>query len=375
MKIVVAMDSFKESLSAAEACDVVAGALALERPEARVVVKPMAEGGAGTAEALMRGCGGLWVPVRVMGPLEGMRVEAGFAWFESDRSAVVEMAAASGLGLVEAWRRDPLAATTFGTGELIGAAMEHGAERVYLAVGGSATVDGGTGAAAALGWRFLDGAGAAIGLGGGGLVELRRIVRPGRGLSVPVEVLCDVDNPLCGARGAARVYGPQKGATAEMVERLEAGLENLAGVVKEDLGEDIAEMPGGGAAGGLAAGAAAFFGARLVSGIEFVMGRTGLMEEIAGADWVITGEGRFDEQSLCGKVISGVVEAARDAGARVGVIAGQVVLDRQVYSERGVAAALSCMREDMSLEYAMANARALVGAAAREFTMRYLQAV
>jgi len=182
-----------------------------------------------------------------------------------------------------------------------------------------------------------------------------------------VEVLCDVDNPLCGAHGAARVFGPQKGATPEMVEQLDAGLAHLARLIKDQLGRDIAEMPGAGAAGGLAAGAVAFLGARLVPGIDAVMSQTRLSEAVAGADWVITGEGSFDEQSLRGKVVSGVLRIARAAGARVAVCAGQVRLEPRQYRQAGIEAAVSCMEPGMELEYAMTHSAELLDAAARRF--------
>jgi len=366
------MDSFKESLSAQAACDIVAGTIVSLRPDAEIVVKPVADGGEGTAEAMMQACGGRWVPVAVTGPLADMRVNAGFAWFDSDGSALVEMAAASGLQLLTLRQRNPLLTTTFGTGQLIAAAVEYGAEKVYLAVGGSATVDGGTGAAAALGWRFLDGEGVELPPGGGSLVRLSRIVPPTHPLPVPVEVLCDVTNPLCGPRGAARVYGPQKGATREMVEQLDKGLLRLAAAVKDQLSVEIEDIPGTGAAGGLAGGAVAFSNARLISGIDFIIARTGLAEAIADSDWVITGEGRFDEQSLQGKVISGIAAIAAKAHTKTAVIAGQVALNPEEYRDKGIVDAFACKSDRMSLQHAMENAGALLENAACAFTIKYL---
>jgi len=189
---------------------------------------------------------------------------------------------------------------------------------------------------------------------------------------VAVDVLCDVDNPLCGEHGAARVFGPQKGATPEMVEQLEAGLAHLAQVVREQLGCDIACLPGAGAAGGLAAGAVAFLGARLVPGIDAVMTQTHLAEAVAGADWVITGEGSFDEQSLRGKVVSGVLRMARAAGAKVAVCAGQVRLAPHVSRQAGIEAAVACMEPGMELDYALAHSAELLDRAARRFARDYL---
>ncbi len=367
MKIVVAIDSFKGSLTAVQACETVAQAIHSLMPLAQVVTKPMADGGEGTASVLMASAGGQWISRTVMGPLSDMKVEAGFVWLDVDKTAVVEMATAAGLQLLRPEQRNPLKTTTYGVGQLIKAAIDQDARQILLAIGGSATVDGGAGAAMALGWRFLAPDGLEIGLGGGQLDRVSRIVPPRAGLAAAVDVLCDVDNPLCGEHGAARVYGPQKGATPEMVERLDAALSHLAQVVKEQMGRDIAEVPGAGAAGGLAAGAIAFMNARLVCGIDTIMAQTRLQEAITGADWVITGEGSFDEQSLRGKVVSGVLRVAKAAGAQVAVLAGQVRLPRREYRRAGVEAAVSCMEDGMDLEYAITHGQMLLDRAARRF--------
>ena len=429
MKIVVAMDSFKGSLTATRACDIVAEAIRSSRPDATVVAKPMADGGEGTAVTLMAAAGGEWVPVEVMGPLPEMRVNAGYVWLPDTRTAVVEMATASGLPLLRPDQYNPLKTTTYGKGQLIQAAIERGADQILLAIGGSATVDGGVGAAMALGWRFLTADGREIGLGGGELAAVDQILPPAeprsgpRGEGVPplrrkailaspwaspmspsasqetteksgapcpvprdpsgesratshepppdrrpaVKVLCDVDNPLCGEHGAARVYGPQKGATPQMVEILDANLAHLAARVKDQLGENIKDLPGSGAAGGLAAGAVAFLDASLVSGVDEVIAQNGLRQELSDADWVITGEGRFDTQSLRGKVVSGVARAAREAGAKVAVLAGQVLLPPELYRRSGIEVALPCMTGAMTVDYAIAHTESLLGEAAREF--------
>jgi len=255
---------------------------------------------------------------------------------------------------------------------LIAAAVNYGAQRVFLAIGGSATVDCGTGAAAALGWRFLDEKDREIVPCGGELLRISKIVPPSEPARIAVEVLCDVDNPLCGKHGAARVYAPQKGATEEMVEQLEAGLEHIAELVKEQLGFDIRDVPGGGAAGGLSAGAVAFMGGRLVSGIESVMSQSRLTEALTGSDWVITGEGKFDHQSLWGKVACGVVRLAGDTGTKVAVLAGQVLLERWRYREFGVTDAIGCMSNEMTLEYAIENSERLLAEAAKKFAVARL---
>ena len=386
MKIVVALDSFKGSLTAVQACDIVAEAIRSAVPGVEVVTKPMADGGEGTAAVLMAAAGGRWVSRMVMGPLPEMEVEAGFVWLPDNRTALVEMATASGLPLLRLQQRTPLKTTTYGTGQLIQAALDHGANHILLAIGGSATVDGGAGAARALGWKFLTKEGEEIGFGGGQLARIVKIVAPTRSVparaseeaphgvttDVAVEVLCDVDNPLCGEHGAARVYGPQKGATPEMVEQLDARLVHLARVVKEQLGRDIACLPGAGAAGGLAAGAVAFMNARLVPGIDAIMSQTRLAQAVAGADWVVTGEGSFDEQSLHGKVVTGVTRVARAAGAKIVVCAGQVRLEPGRYRQAGIEAAVACMEPGMELDYAIAHSAELLDGAARRFARDYL---
>jgi len=380
MKVIIATDSFKGTLTAYEACEIIASGICESTPEAQLVLKPMADGGEGTAQAMIKAANGRWVPQTVMGPLSQMQVEAGFAWFE-DKTALIEMASASGLELLSAEQMNPLNTTTYGTGQLIKAALKYSARKILLAVGGSATVDGGLGAAMALGWKFLDHQDNPVPLGGAGLEKITKIVRPENLSIVPVEVLCDVDNPLCGEHGAAQVYGPQKGATPEMVEQLEKGLAHLADLVRKQLQRDIDNVPGAGAAGGLTAGAIAFMNAAVVSGIETVMARSNLRAELESADWVITGEGSFDRQSLYGKVVSGILKLvsaravagmASQSHTRLAVLAGQVNIPQQEYQKIGIAAAISCKEDNMSLDYALENSRALLYSAAQRFAKQYL---
>jgi len=378
MKIVIAMDSFKGTLKAYEACKIVSNAIADILPDVITVIKPMADGGEGTAKAMIEAANGLWIPRIAMGPLRQMQVEAGFAWFK-DSTALVEMAAASGLELLRPAQFNPLKTTTYGTGQLIKAAMQHGANKVLLAVGGSATIDGGVGAAMALGWKFLDYHKNPVPLGGGGLEKIAKIIRPEQSLllnrdgkPVAVEVLSDVDNTLCGEHGAAEVYGPQKGATPQMVKILERGLANLAKLAREQLGKDIENIPGAGAAGGLAAGAVAFMDAAIVSGIETVMARSNLLAELESADWVITGEGSFDRQSLYGKVVSGILKMAQQTETRVAVLAGQVNIPESEYQKLGITAAVASKPEDMPLAQALGQSRPLLTAAAKRFAAQHL---
>jgi glycerate 2-kinase len=368
VKIVVALDKFKGSLPAPRACEIVRDTLLSMRPEWRVVTIPMADGGDGTAEVLHGVLGGRWFFRDVAGPLPELGVRGTYLWIDEERTAVIESASASGLAMLKPEQRNPLMTTTLGTGELIQDAIERGAQKILLGVGGSATIDGGVGAAMALGWRFLDAHGDAIGLGGGELERIARMERPARRTDVgpAIDVLCDVDNPLCGEHGAARVFGPQKGATAAMVERLDAGLKHLAALAQEQLGIDIANVPGAGAAGGLAAGAMAFMDGRLVSGAEAIIRETGLEGEIAGADWVVTGEGRFDEQSLRGKVVSGVTRLATKHGGKVAVLAGSVQVPENIWRREGIRLTLATMKPEMDLVEAMAHAEELLAATARE---------
>jgi len=398
MKVVIATDSFKGTLTAYEACEIIAKAISESVPEVQLVIKPMADGGEGTARAMIKAANGRWVPQTVMGPLPDMQVEAGFAWFDDDRTALVEMASASGLELLSTDQMNPLKTTTYGTGQLVKAALEYGARKILLAVGGSATVDGGLGAAMALGWKFLDQKDNPVQLGGASLEKIKKIVRPDPALPlrrsvdpacpagqparrapdgndgqiVPVEVLCDVDNTLCGEQGAAKVYAPQKGATPKMVEQLERGLAHLAELVRRQLNRNIANIPGAGAAGGLAAGAIAFMNATIVSGIETVMARSNLRAELESADWVITGEGSFDRQSLYGKVVSGILKMASQSHTYLAVLAGQVNITQQEYQKLGIATAISCRDENMSLDYALKNSRELLYLAAQRFAKQYL---
>jgi glycerate 2-kinase len=329
VRVVVAPDSFKEALPARQVCEAVARGIRRVVPDAQVDLLPMADGGEGTVDALIAATGGELREATVTGPL-GDRVRAAWGLLgDGSETAVLEMAAASGLGLVPRDHRNPLLTTTFGTGELIRMALDAGARRVLIGIGGSATNDGGTGAAQAVGVRFIgrDGHLLPDGLSGGRLDEVTRIDLSGRdrriGL-VPIQVACDVDNPLCGPRGAAAIYGPQKGATVEQIGVLDANLAHLADLIRRDLGKDVRDIPGAGAAGGLGAGLIAFFDAALKPGISMVMEAVHFSDRIADADLIITGEGRLDRQSMMGKLIEGVGRAARSAGVPVIALVGCV---------------------------------------------------
>jgi glycerate kinase len=327
MRVLVAPDKFKGTLSAPAAAAAIAAGWRRERPQDDVVQVPIADGGEGTLEALVAARGGEVRRARVAGPL-GDPVVAPFGLVESPagRAAVVELARASGLQLVAEGRRDALRSSTRGTGELVRAALREHVTEILVCIGGSASTDGGAGLAAALGARLLDAAGRAIGEGGAALLALDRVdvtsLEPTL-RRVRVVVASDVDHPLTGPNGAARVFAPQKGASSEDVVLLERALAHYASVLLRDLGVDVRAMPGAGAAGGAGAGLIAFLGAHVRPGVEVVMEALDLAHRIALADVVLTGEGRLDDTSLRGKAPAGVLEAARSSGATVGVLCGR----------------------------------------------------
>ncbi len=373
MKIIVATDSFKGSLSAEKACDIIAKVLAGHDGNAEIITRPMADGGEGTADAMIASCEAEWVTATVMGPLPDMEVRAGFAWLPDSKTALVEMAKASGIILLKQKQLDPLRTTTYGTGQLIVKALEKRPEEILLAIGGSATVDAGIGAAMAMGWQFLDEQGEPVTTGGAAIEKIADIIPPEHKITADVKVLSDVDNPLYGPNGAAEIFGPQKGADPETVKRLDKAIEKMARLVKEKLNIDIADIPGAGAAGGLGAGGVAFMNAEIVSGIEEIIKTAGLRADLQKADWVITGEGRFDGQSLRGKVVSGVLKCAQQTGAKTAVIAGEVLIEEPEYKKIGIADAIGLKKDGMTTAYAIENCENLLEKTAREFIKRNLR--
>lgn len=324
MKIVIAPDSFKDSLSAQGVADAIALGLAQVWPDAQLVKCPMADGGEGTVESVLAACEGQLRRNNVRGPL-GTTVDAAWGWLPQSLTAIIEMAEASGLQLVPPGQRDACISSTFGTGELIRAALDAGAQRVILAIGGSATNDGGAGAMQALGVKLLDAQGETLAPGGLALTQLARIdlsdIDP-RLAQVRFDIAADVNNPLCGPHGASAIFGPQKGATPAQVEQLDRALGHFAELCAQVLVKDVRDEPGSGAAGGLGFAAKAFLGAQFKAGVEVVAELVGLAEAVKSADLVITGEGRFDAQTLRGKTPFGVARIARHHGVPVIVIAG-----------------------------------------------------
>ena len=360
--MVLAPNTFKESLCARDVCKAMEEGSRAAGYRGEIKAVPMADGGDGTIDALVAATGGVTRSVTVADPL-GRSVNATLGLLGGGKTAVVEMAQASGLWRLTLAERNPLLTSTKGTGELIRAAIKAGAETIVVGIGGSATTDGGAGMAAALGFRFLDLASNQVEVNGGNLLKIARIessyVCPEiRGLRI--RVACDVDNPLLGSRGAANVFGPQKGATPEMIEILEKGLENLARRWEQDLGCRAADLPGAGAAGGLGAGLVAFCGAELVPGFDLVAEAAGLDDALAGADLVLTGEGRVDQSTVYGKVPAGVARRAQAENIPVVCLTGEVVGDMSELHEAGVTAILSIVAGPTDRETSMQETAMLV---------------
>ncbi|MCI1897904.1 MAG: glycerate kinase [Enterobacter sp.] len=367
MKIVIAPDSYKESLSALEVATAIEQGFREIWPDADYVKLPVADGGEGTVEAMVAATAGRIVHVDVTGPL-GASVQAFYGLSGDERSAFIEMAAASGLELVKPAQRNPLTTTSWGTGELISHALDAGVKHIIIGIGGSATNDGGAGMVQALGAKLLTSEGKPIGQGGGELDRLARIDISGldkRLADCRIEVACDVTNPLTGEEGASAVFGPQKGATPEMIERLDKSLAHYAQVIAHDLDMDVLNLSGGGAAGGMGAALYAFCGAQLRQGIEIVTDALQLDKQVADADLVITGEGRIDSQTIHGKVPVGVARVAKRFNKPVIGIAGSLTADVGVVHEHGVDAVFSVIYTVCTLEEALENAEENVRLAAR----------
>ncbi len=361
MKIVIAPDSFKENLTSLEVASEIETGLKRVWPDAEYVKVPMADGGEGTVQSLVDATGGQIITCEVTGPL-GDKVQASYGLLGDATIAVIEMAEASGLPLVPKDQRDPLRATTFGTGELIADAINRGVKEIIIGIGGSATNDAGAGFAQALGARFHNAGGVPITepLGGGRLAEVTAIdmTQANPGLSrVRISVACDVTNPLCGENGASHIYGKQKGATPEMIEQLDKNLEHFARIIKRDLFADIADEPGAGAGGGMGAGLMAFTNATLKRGVELVVSHTGLEKHLKGADLAITGEGRVDSQTAFGKTPSGVAAVARKLGVPVVAIGGGLADDAACVFAHGIDGLETATPNAMPLEEAIGKSR------------------
>lgn len=359
MKFVIAPDSFKGSLTAEQVCDNVEKVAKINFPDAEVIKLPISDGGEGLVNSLLKAQGGERIEKKVQDPL-GRRINA-FYGILKNKTAIIEMAAASGLPLIRKEEQNPMKTSTFGTGQLMVDALKHGCTKIILGIGGSATVDGGMGAAAALGVRFLDQFGNEVPLCGEGLEQVDRIDIenvPESFLKATITIACDVDNPLCGEVGSAAVYGPQKGANAVMIKNLDSGLNHLGEVIYKETGKVLNYLSGIGAAGGFGLPWMAFFNTNLKPGLEIVLDVIDFDQKIKNADLIITGEGRTDEQSAMGKVVSGISKRGKIQGIPVVAISGALESGYESLYEDGLTAAFSACTNTRALDWQIEHAEA-----------------
>ena len=355
IRVLIAPDKFRGSLDAAEVARAIGRGVKRAMPAAEIDCIGMADGGEGFAETMVEALGGSFETIEVRGPL-GHMVTANFGLVDNRKTAIISMSSASGLALIPYEMKNPLLTTTYGTGQMIRKALDLGVGRILIGIGGSATNDGGAGMASALGFRFLSAEGRVLPLGGGALSRLDSIDSSNRDPRldrVRIEVACDVNNPLCGPTGASAVYGPQKGASPELVLRLDQALENLARVVARDLDQSIRDLPGSGAAGGLGGGLVAFANGRLRRGIDLVIDSTKLRDRMAIADFCFTGEGRIDHSSGYGKTVSGVANIAREYGKPCAALGGSIASGAENVPDQGVTAIFSICTEPINLTHAL----------------------
>ena len=359
MKFVLAPDSFKESMTAKEVCQAMEKGIKKANDKITCIHVPMADGGEGTMQSLIDATNGKIYSLKVIGPLGG-EVEAMYGILGDNETGILEMASASGIQLIPPGKRNPLKSTTYGTGQLIKACLDHGIKKLLIGIGGSATNDGGVGAIQALGGKFLDKDGKELSFGGGELGNLDNIDLSNfdkRLENISVEVACDVSNPLCGERGASNVFGSQKGATPEMIKILDANLAHYAHIVKKQFNKDVTNIPGAGAAGGLGAGLMAFLNGTLKKGIEMVIEYTGLEEKVKDCDIVWTGEGSIDFQTQYGKTPLGVALIAKKYNKPVIALAGRVGEDIEILYEKGIDSIFGIMKGAVSLEEALSEGK------------------
>jgi len=376
LRVLIAPDSFKGSLTAQEAASAIERGVLQSAPGAIVLTHPVSDGGEGLVNVVTPALGGRFVTTTVIGPLPGQRVDARWGLSADGSTAIIEMAEAAGLSLVPAERRDPKITTTYGVGELIKAALDSEVTSIVIGIGGSATNDGGAGMAEALGVRFLDASGDPIGLGGSALLNLAQI--DGENLDPRLEnvellVACDVQNTLCGTQGASAVYGPQKGATLGDVSLLDKALERYGRAIQSQLDVDVLTIPGGGAAGGLGAGLVAFCGGTLMRGIDLVLRVTKFDERVREYDLVITGEGKIDRQTYYGKALSGVMAHAHRFKVPVVAVVGRVEGERELFVNDESFADLEALVDSQTTEAdAIRNASQLVSEKTKLLIQRFL---
>jgi glycerate kinase len=373
MKIVIAPDTYKESLSAMAVAKAIESGFRQVFPDAEYLKLPMADGGEGTVQSLVDATGGRIITLPVTGPL-GQSVDGFYGLLGDGKTAVIEMAAASGLHWVKPESRNPLKTTSYGTGELISAALDQGVEHLIIGIGGSATNDGGLGMAQALGIRMCDSTGNELGFGGSELARLTTIDRSGlnpRLTKVHIEVACDVDNPLCGPQGASSVFGPQKGATPAMVQQLDRNLNHYATILETQCGIAVKNIAGAGAAGGLGAALLALLAAKLRPGIDIVMDALHFHQQIQGAHLIITGEGRIDSQTIHGKTPIGVARVAKQYRIPVIGIAGCLSDDCGVVHDHGIDAVFAVVNQAADLPTALAQAAKNIELTSRNIAALY----
>ena len=355
MKVVIAIDSLKGSLSSMEAGMAIKDGILAAKPDAEVIVKPLADGGEGTTDALIEGMNGERIDLTITGPMH-TPVDAYYGYLKDTNTAVMEMASAAGITLVPDSEKNPLLATSYGVGEMINDAIQRGCRNFIIGIGGSVTNDGGIGMLKALGVRFLDENGEDAGEGGQALAKIARIDVSGMNPLLKechIQVACDVNNPLCGENGSTYVYGPQKGVTEDMKKTLDEAMAHFARVTSETLENDYMNTPGAGAAGGLGYAFLAYTGAALTPGIELILDAVGLEEELSGADVVVTGEGRLDFQTAMGKAPVGVARLAKKYNAKVIAFAGSVTKEATACNNEGIDAFFPILRGVCTLAEAM----------------------
>ncbi len=355
---VLAPDSFKESMSAEQACQAMQRGVLQVFPDACCIAVPMADGGEGTVEALLRSLDGQGITCMVTGPLVTQQVSTYFAIVDYGRTAVLEMAKANGIHLLAAEQRNPMLTSTYGIGEMIKQALDRGIEKIIIGLGGSVTNDGGAGMAQALGVQFFNSTGEAIQVCGGNLDQINQIdisQLDARLKNTEILIASDVNNPLCGPNGASAIFGPQKGATPEMVQQLDRNLNHYANLVEASLGISIKNVAGSGAAGGLGFGLMAFADAKLQSGVELIIEQSRLAEKIAQADYVLTGEGKIDSQTALGKTPFGVAQVAQQFNKPVLAFAGLVGEGIESLFDAGFSQIVGINPPDCSLEEALKN--------------------
>ena len=366
MKVVVAIDSLKGSLSSIEAGMAIRDGILAAKPDAEVIVKPLADGGEGTTDALIEGMNGKRIDLTVTGPMHSP-VDAYYGYLADSHTAVMEMASAAGITLVPAEEKNPLLATSYGVGEMMNDALQKGCRNFIIGIGGSATNDGGIGMLKALGVHFLDENGEDVGEGGQALAKVTQIDISGLNpllKECQIQVACDVNNPLCGENGSTYVYGPQKGVTEDMKKQLDNDMAHFASVTSETLGNDYRDTPGAGAAGGLGFAFLSYIGAALTPGIELILNAVGLAQELSDADVVVTGEGRLDFQTAMGKAPVGVARLAKKYHAKVIAFAGSVTKEASACNKEGIDAFFPILRSVCTLAEAMdpVNAKANITA-------------